>query len=316
MESENKKTLEEALADLEARKAAVAEWKRQHGPALDAATAKNDALNARVAALSQEDPRQVFDAAGMKHVSAAPPPLEHIRGSGYSQPNKPPKPIDWGHWGFLRDCDVSLWQAVALSVNINPDAVQLDRAGEDFSKRLGIAIAHGASGSLPLTPCYANQPVSAVILARFAAWCVKIELADLPPELVAMALQPAPVAPTAPAQNTATPAPVVAASDVPVPLTTAPAQTAKPAPVETAKRKAKKPSIETVALDYMREAYKVAQFQSSAAFHKHLIKTAGANGSPFEKGTGGNAGKLFCPAASTFFDVGTLGKIWAKIRAA
>lgn len=81
------------------------------------------------------------------------------------------------------------------------------------------------------------------------------------------------------------------------------------------KRKANKPSIEKVALDYMRKEYLSAHFQSAAKFHKHLIKTAGVNDSPFVKGDGLNAGKLFCPAASSFYDAGTLGKIWAKIRA-
>ena len=97
-----------------------------------------------------------------------------------------------------------------------------------------------------------------------------------------------------------------------------PAQTATtPAPVVAdapAKRIAKKPSIETVALDYMRKTYKAGYFQSAAKFHKHLIKTAGVADSPFEMATGDNARKLFCPAASSFYDVGTLGKLWAKIR--
>ncbi len=88
-----------------------------------------------------------------------------------------------------------------------------------------------------------------------------------------------------------------------------------PAPVATTKRSEKKPSIETVAFDYMRAEFKQGQFQSAAKFHKHLIKTAGLDKSPFEMGTGINARKLFCPAASSFFDEGTLGKIWAKIRA-
>lgn len=92
------------------------------------------------------------------------------------------------------------------------------------------------------------------------------------------------------------------------------ATTPSPAPVTTAKRSKKKPSIETVALDYMRAEFKQGQFQSAAKFHKHLKTTAGLTDSPFEMGTGVNARKLFCPAASSFFDEGTLGKIWAKIR--
>ena len=96
---------------------------------------------------------------------------------------------------------------------------------------------------------------------------------------------------------------------------TAPAQhAATAAPVIPAKRREKKPSIETVALDYMRAEFNKGQFPSAAKFHKHLIEVAGRNDSPFEMGTGSNARKLFCPAASSFFDAGTLGKIWAKIR--
>lgn len=100
-----------------------------------------------------------------------------------------------------------------------------------------------------------------------------------------------------PDTRTETPEPVVVASDSP------------------AKRRPKKQSIEAVSLDYMRKVYQSAQFASAAKFHKHLCTTAGANGSPFEMGTGANARKLFCPAAGSFFDVGTLGKMWPKIRA-
>ena len=86
------------------------------------------------------------------------------------------------------------------------------------------------------------------------------------------------------------------------------------APVVADKRRKKKPSIESVAFDYMRNEYQSAQFQSAAKFHKHLIRTAGLDKSPFEMGTGTNARKLFCPAAGSFYDVGTLSNIWSKIR--
>lgn len=81
------------------------------------------------------------------------------------------------------------------------------------------------------------------------------------------------------------------------------------------KRRAKKPTVEAVALAYMRKVYKAGQFESAAKFHKHLTQTAGTTGSPFAMGTGSNARKLFCPAASSFYEAGTLGKIWSKIRA-
>ena len=101
----------------------------------------------------------------------------------------------------------------------------------------------------------------------------------------------------APENDTAVPAPIAAIGVVP------------------AKRKAKKPSIESVALNYMREEYKAGHFASASKFHKHLCSTTSAKASPFEMGTGANARKLFCPDAGSFYDPGTLGKIWAKIRA-
>ena len=102
----------------------------------------------------------------------------------------------------------------------------------------------------------------------------------------------------------------------PIAIESEPAQTAiTPVPVGAGKRREKKPSIESVAFDYMRREYQSGQFQSAAKFHKHLIKTAGLDKSPFEMGTGTNARKLFCPAASSFFDQSTLGNMWAKIRA-
>lgn len=83
-----------------------------------------------------------------------------------------------------------------------------------------------------------------------------------------------------------------------------------------AKRRARKPSIETVALDYMRKVYQAGHFQSAAKFHKHLCKNTEEEASPFEMGTGANGRRLFCPGAASFFEEGTLGKMWRKIRAA
>jgi hypothetical protein len=122
-----------------------------------------------------------------------------------------------------------------------------------------------------------------------------------------------------PAQDTATPESVVTTGDATAQSTTALEQTVEtlapmPDNVKTSRRLKRKLSIEEVALDYMREEYKVGQFSSAAKFHKHLFKNAGKAPSPFEMGTGFNARKLFCPAASSFFDVGTLGKLWPKIR--
>ena len=87
------KSLEDALAELEAKKAQTAEYLAKHAPEIEAATAKRNALNAKLAALSQEERRQVLDAAGLKHVSAAPEPITPLRGSSYRPPNKPPEMV-------------------------------------------------------------------------------------------------------------------------------------------------------------------------------------------------------------------------------
>ena len=67
MEKANK-SLEEALADMEAKKAKYTEWTRKHGPELEAAIEKSNALNARLAALPQAERRKVLNAAGMEHI--------------------------------------------------------------------------------------------------------------------------------------------------------------------------------------------------------------------------------------------------------
>lgn len=181
------KSLEDALAELEAKKTQTAEYLVKHAPEIEAATAKRNALNAKLAALPQKERREVLNAAGLNHVSAAPPPIEPLRGSGYTRPSKALEPIDWEHWGLMRDGEVPLWQAVALSVNVNPDAVPMDKAGDDFNKRLRVALAHANTGNLPLMIHYPNQPVSPIMLSQFAAWAVKLNIPNMPPELLAMA---------------------------------------------------------------------------------------------------------------------------------
>lgn len=151
--------------------------------------------------------------------SKAPEPIEPIRGSRYTSPSKPTKPIDWEHWGFMRYGEVPLWQAVALSVNINPDGMKtLEKAGDAFEKRLSIAASNVKARRLPVVYFVENERVTPVILGQFVAWAVNEGITNMPPELVALAT-PAPVLPT-PAQNTTTNAPVVtkqAGGDAPAP---------------------------------------------------------------------------------------------------
>lgn len=109
--------------------------------------------------------------------------------------------------------EIELWEAVCLSLNIEPEALQVwegpvfepfDHCPLEFKQRLSIALSHiGNSFGHWETKL---KERSTVHLPEFAAWAVEANLPDLPPELVAMATGTQP----APAQDTATPAPVVA----------------------------------------------------------------------------------------------------------
>ncbi len=80
----DKKTLEDALAEMEASNL-------KHAPELAAQIAKRDELDARLEALPEKQRRQVLGAAGLIHVSRAPPPIEPLSGHGLSAtlPQKP-----------------------------------------------------------------------------------------------------------------------------------------------------------------------------------------------------------------------------------
>ena len=115
-----KKSLEDALAELEAKKAQTAEYLAKHAPEIEAATVKRNALNVKLAALTPKERRKVLDAAGLKHISAAPPPIEPIS-SSYTKPRTPAAPpaVDWHYWRHMPE--IRQWEACALSLNINPD---------------------------------------------------------------------------------------------------------------------------------------------------------------------------------------------------
>ena len=139
-------------------------------------------------------------------ISKAPPPITPIRAAASYTPLRKPEPINWAHWQKMPI--VKLEEAVALSLNINPEfVIQVDEA---MIRRMKIVLSNVDSGHLILNQRYSeNQPKSPTSLAKFAAWAVKIELPNLPPELVALAE-------TEPQATTASPAPaVVAASDAP-----------------------------------------------------------------------------------------------------
>lgn len=198
------KSLEAVLADMEAKNASQEQWKRDHAKERADFTQRLEDTDKRLASLTQADRRKVLDAAGQHHVSALPAPLEPIRNSGYSTPKPAPLPIDWAHWRLMPQ--VTLWEAVALSVNENPAVVNPFKADATFNNRMKVALSHVDAGSLPLVLHHpANQPVSRVGLSQFAAWAANLNLPDMPTELREMAsTEPS----AAPEQNTATPAPV------------------------------------------------------------------------------------------------------------
>ncbi|CDS49414.1 hypothetical protein [Polaromonas sp. CG9_12] len=120
----DKKTLADALAEIEASNAKAAELRAKQAPELIAEAVERTALNARLAALPQKQRRQVLDAAGLNHVSAAPPPITPVSGRSAAQPPKPAAPlsIDWHFWCNMQT--VKLWQACALTVGLDPDRLR------------------------------------------------------------------------------------------------------------------------------------------------------------------------------------------------
>lgn len=189
--------LERALKDLEARKKAAAEIAAQSAP--DAERSK--ALHAQIAALPQHERRAVLDAAGLHNVSAAPKPITPIRGGGFV-PEPSPQPVRWAVWRALPHAQ--LWQAVALSLNLEPNQTMLDqvaRAPSRFS-RPGLPVeffdrlevcqrALSTAGPIkPQGPLYAGMlqnPRCDVLVSEVAAFLVRAEftvpdeMRELPP---------------------------------------------------------------------------------------------------------------------------------------
>jgi hypothetical protein len=156
-------------------------------------------------------------------ISKAPEPITPLSGRhSYRPPAKAIKqPIDWKHWIHM---PLKPWEAVALSLNINPenmthhpqswmgsgvhftnDSFPIREAETEFTKRLELLKRNLYDRT------YFLGHDGLVTMQAFAAWCAHIGYINLPPELVAA--KPPPVA--APAQTPATPAPVetVGASD-------------------------------------------------------------------------------------------------------
>ena len=149
-------------------------------------------------------------------VSNAPPPITPLRGGGYiPKPSTNDRLPRWNKWRLMPE--VKEWEAVALSLNIEPEKIKTDSnawmgaahpfdEGDDFNDRLEILKKHASNRTYFPTPCIlnmANWYQCEVRLDEFAAWCIHVGFA-IPPELSALAKaapQAAPLLEAAPADD-------------------------------------------------------------------------------------------------------------------
>jgi hypothetical protein len=97
---------------------------------------------------------------------------------------------DWELWGSVLSAEV--WQAVALSLDLDPEGLDIDWRPADYSdpfescpvefkRRLKIAINHAQNGRLELASiAFSNGPRSSVKLPIFTKWAQSLDW-PLPP---------------------------------------------------------------------------------------------------------------------------------------
>lgn len=133
-------------------------------------------------------------------VSNAPPPISPLRVRGGFVPRKSESDRlpRWSKWRLMPE--VKEWEAVALSLNIEPEKIKTDRnswmgaahpfdEGDEFNDRLEILNKHASNRTYFPTPCILNMGnwyQYEVRLDEFAAWCAHVGFA-IPPELSALA---------------------------------------------------------------------------------------------------------------------------------
>jgi len=144
-------------------------------------------IGVTVAELSQREKRKALDAAGLKHISAAPPPITPLRGSSYSPPRKPePLPLpgtDWELWRHMPKATIT--EAVAVSLDIEPSALKSGcgyaEPGKEFDRRIKLACAY-VNDAGPLRPQgplghmhLFGGPIAAVVsMPEFAKWALSM----------------------------------------------------------------------------------------------------------------------------------------------
>jgi hypothetical protein len=185
--------LEQALAENEKRKAAAAALHAEQAPE----RARLAALRALAEALPEPERRKVLDAAGVRRISSAPPPPTPI-GHGGSYISEPRSiPARWPVWRALPHAQ--LWQAVALSLNLEPIQAMLDQVGRyplrharpdvpaEFLDRLAVcqralSMAGPIKPQGPLCRGMLQSPLCDVLVAEVAAFLVLAEF-SVPDEM-------------------------------------------------------------------------------------------------------------------------------------
>lgn len=171
------KTLEEALAEAEAQIAERVRHARDNAAQIAQREEDQARLKARFDALPQAERRRVLDQAGLRHVSAAPAPINPLRGGRGAAWKPPSNPIDWSHWRLMPV--LPLWHAVTLSLNQNPEGFHPDWADDETRKRMDLCMAHVSTGSLKLRDgADLSLPVD---VETFHMWAVSLGL-SLPVE--------------------------------------------------------------------------------------------------------------------------------------
>ncbi|WP_232341786.1 hypothetical protein [Burkholderia pseudomallei] len=183
---------------------------------------ESEATGADTQAISTSKP-EAAPSQGVREISKAPPPIEPLTGGShshrlaYSKPKpesrvigsgkpllshlerKPPRPPRWDDWRLMPELEV--WQAVALSLDIEPDEVRFNRdawmgaefpfdEGDDFTRRLRITLANLSDRTRFPTPGAINIGVphrNGVRLGEFERFAVEIARWEVPDEFRALA---------------------------------------------------------------------------------------------------------------------------------
>lgn len=117
----------------------------------------------------------------VSRASKAPPPIDPLRRQSLALPSSKPLALaDWGRWSYMRE--VELWEAVALTLNLEPDGMPVymkayELHGDDpfricpksFLDRLQLANSN-AGITLPVKIVHPLRARSLVDLPMFARW--------------------------------------------------------------------------------------------------------------------------------------------------